>query len=319
MNKNPKVTIITLNFNQYKMTIECINSLLESDYDNYSIFIIDNFSMEHNYKKLIENLPGDSKINIFRTTRNLGYGKGVNFGLDKTKDINPDYWLIMNNDTRIDKSALTELVITAEKYERNAIISGKIYHYDDPDRLQYIGGRFKDNDMMQNTNLYKNEIDVGQAEDEMEMDMLDDIFWLLPRKIFNKIGGYCPYYFMYAEQSDYALEATCNGYKLIYTPKAKLWHKGELSSGMKKGNPITNYWRSKSSMIYLYRNLEKHKFYYKFIIYFFKSPFKVILFFFTHESFINNYAIYLGFLSFIKWLFIKDIDYGYNPFIKRKR
>ena len=315
----PKVVILSLNYNQPEMTLECVNSILKLRYDNFSLYIIDNFSSEENFHELKDNLPKDSRVDLIRTSRNLGYGKGINFGLEYTKDLEPDYWLIMNNDTIIEKNALAELVKVAEKYARNSIVSGKIYHYNDPDRLQYIGGRFKDNDMMQNTNLYKNEIDVGQAEDEMEMDMLDDIFWLLPIKIFNKIGGYCPYYFMYAEQSDYALEATCNGYKLIYTPKAKLWHKGELSSGMKKGNPITNYWRSKSSMIYLYRNLGKRKFRIKFFVIFVKLPVKVILFFLTSDSFINNFAKYLGFLSFIKWMFSKNIDYGYNPFIRNKK
>ena len=32
-NKYPLVNIITLNYNQYQMTIECVHSILKSDYN----------------------------------------------------------------------------------------------------------------------------------------------------------------------------------------------------------------------------------------------------------------------------------------------
>ena len=46
---NKKVVVITLNYNQNDYTIKCINSLLNSNYNNFNILLIDNGSTEENY------------------------------------------------------------------------------------------------------------------------------------------------------------------------------------------------------------------------------------------------------------------------------
>ena len=317
MHNKPKNVILTLHYNQPEITLICIESILNLTEENFVLYIVDNFSIEEKYQLLKNRLPEDERVKIIRTPRNLGYGKGINFGLEKTKHLEADYWLIMNNDTIIDSYALTELMHTAEKYDRNAIVSGKIYNLDDPTRIQYIGGIYSEEKIFYNP--YQHEIDIGQADHEMEMEMIDDIFWLLPNKIFQKLGGYCPYYFMYGEQSDYAEQAKKNGFKLIYNPKAKLWHKGQVSSGEYNNNSIAHYWRSKSGMIFYFRNRSKKYFIQYFLKTFSRSMVKLILFFFTKDSFMNHLARFLGIISFIKWVFIREVDYGYNPFIKREK
>lgn len=315
MHKNPKVIVITINYNQSDMTVQCTRSIMAMLYGNFSLCLIDNGSKYSEYKKL-KNEIGNN-VSILRIEKNIGYTKAINYALEKTVSENPDYWLIMNNDTIIDKYAIRYLVDTAEKYNRNAIVSGKVYHFYEPNRIQYIGGRFIDGNMLKNVNLFKDEIDIGQAEEEMEMDMLDDIFWLLPKKIYQMIGGYYPVYFMYAEQADYAMNVKKNGFKLIYTPKARIWHKGELSSEQEKVNPVTRYWRSKNSMIFLYRYLPAHQFIYRFFIAGPRLLVMLIFWYFSDKTFKDRLASLLGYFAFIKWWFKRDIDWGYNPFIRR--
>ncbi len=42
----PKVGIIVLNYNGWRDTLECLDSLFRNDYPNYSIILIDNFSTD---------------------------------------------------------------------------------------------------------------------------------------------------------------------------------------------------------------------------------------------------------------------------------
>ena len=62
---------------------------------------------------------------------NKGYAGGINFGLKKANETGFDYFLIMNNDTLIDENAIKELVKTSEKHQGKAIVSGKVYNYDE--------------------------------------------------------------------------------------------------------------------------------------------------------------------------------------------
>ena len=40
----PKVAIIILNYNGWKDTIECLESVLRNDYPNYQVIVVDNSS-----------------------------------------------------------------------------------------------------------------------------------------------------------------------------------------------------------------------------------------------------------------------------------
>ena len=110
------------------------------------------------------------------------------------------------------------------------------------------------------------------------------------------------------------------GYKLIYTPKAKLWHKGSITTG--DGNrfsPVVNFWRKKSSVIYLYRNIKKYHFYLKLIKTLSKLIVKNMLNFLNLRN-VNDkkseFSALIGYLYGIKWVFKQKPDNGYNPFLK---
>lgn len=60
-NKIPHLTLITLNWNGWEDTIECLESLLRSTYENFDIVLIDNNSTDDSLAKIKEWLNGKSK------------------------------------------------------------------------------------------------------------------------------------------------------------------------------------------------------------------------------------------------------------------
>lgn len=316
---NSKIIIITLNYNQNNYTIKCIDSLLSSEYSNFKILLIDNGSTKENYTFLRSNLPRDNRLELIRIEENRGYVGGVNYGLETGAKLNPDYFLVMNNDTIIDKYAIKELVKTCKDYNNKAIITGKVYHYDNPNKLQDIGYAYNNEKRLQFNRVGFNEIDKGQYNKIAERDMLDDVFWLLPKRLFEKIGGYSPYFWFNAEQADFALKAKKAGYKLIFTPKAKLWHKGSVSIGGREKNPKLAYWHIQSTLILRYRHLSKNQFiihYFEVLKGIFATYLKMSLKYLQgkEHSFMYAKAKLMGLMYFNKWLFIRNENTGYIPF-----
>jgi GT2 family glycosyltransferase len=314
-----KVSIITLNYNQYEYTVECIKSLLLSDYNNFSIYLIDNGSTNENYNRLLESLPKNNKLHIERLEQNIGYVGGINYGLKATEQ-QSDYFLIMNNDTIIDPSAIKALVETAEKHQNNALVSGKVYNYDNKNNLQYIGnGKSKKEISLLEFPAYvknRDEPDIGQYDKEMEMGMLDDIFWIIPKKIIQSIGYYSTFFFLYGEQNDYALRAVKQGFKLIYTPKAKLWHKGKITTANgNRNSPKVEYWSAVAVMKLAVLHFEKNdakKIIRKWVFVRILKNIKLLL---TGKSnFMLIKAIFYAVNDFRFWNKIRYNDNGYNPF-----
>ena len=283
----PKVVVITINYNQTEYTNECIKSLFNSDYKSFEIILVDNGSELVNFNAIKNELYefSESNLHLKRLNNNVGYVKGINFGLSEAAKLNPDFILILNNDTLIDSSSIRMLVEVAETHSRKAIVSGKVFHYHEEDILQYIG-QYKDPDGGINQqaivdNQY--EKDKGQYDIEMEVGMLDDIFWLIPMKLYESIGGYSEYFYLYGEQNDYALRAISSGFKLIYTPQAKLWHKGGIttSDGDKKSARI-EYWKKMAVLKLSILHLNKERATSFFRKWFLRESIKSIIYFLIH-------------------------------------
>ena len=314
---SPLVAIVTVNYNHADDTIKCLESILQTIYTNYQIFVVDNGSNDIDYQKLNLFVENANSLKLVRLHKNKGYVGGINFGLSNASQIMPDYYLIMNNDTLMDKDAVKELITTSEKYNKNCIVSGKVYNMDEPDTLQYIGQWCKSYNNFDFPPYIKGmgEKDLGQYDQELEMDMLDDIFWLLPDNVFKRVGYYCDYFFLYGEQNDYVLRAKKLGFKMIYTPNAKIWHYHHLSLGddNNKAHRI-NYWTSYAVLLLVYLHLSYWHFIKFYVINLLKLFAKSIIRFGTVKQKTHYQPMLYAYFYFTKWLLNKKPNNGFNPY-----
>jgi len=321
MTREKTVGVIVINYGKYRVTAACADSVLQSDYRPLELHIIDNGSAGEDYQWLKNHYR--DKAQVYRIEKNIGYVGAVNFGLKKCLEKQHEYILIINNDSIIEKHALQALVQTSRKHSDHCIVSGKVYHFDQPEYLQYIGQGCADRARLIFPPLVKNrmEKDTGQYDREMEMGMLDDIFWLLPDVVFKKVGYYSPYFFLYGEQNDYALRAVDQGFKLIYTPRAKLWHKGSITtSGGDKKSPRLTFWRTKSFLVLLTLHSRPGYLFTRFFKLLFRKviiglPVSLVKEIRGHKGAVkNSYATLWALVYFVTWFFWRRPDKGFNPF-----
>jgi GT2 family glycosyltransferase len=314
------VAVITINYNKTDYTIACVESILKSNHKNYSIVIVDNGSNPMEYQKLLT--IEDEKIRIERIENNCGYVGGINHGLKSALKFNADFYLVMNNDTLIDKNAMSELLITSHKSNHNCIVSGKVYNMDDPKTLQYIGQWCKSKNKFEYTSYVKNskEIDTGQFDKDMEMDMLDDIFWLIPKEVFSKIGYYSHYFYLYGEQNDYSLRAKNEGIKLIYSYKSKIWHYSHLTvNDNAKAHQKIYYWQAYAEFLLKYLHLSGKQFLFLYIsksikLIYLGLGYIILLRILKFRQ--NHLPKILAQFYFTLWLFHKKENKGFNPYFK---
>jgi GT2 family glycosyltransferase len=312
------VAILLLNYNQWAMTMECVESILKSDYNNFKIFLIDNGSFTNNDYDQLKSLES-SMCSVIRIDKNRGYVGGMNYGLELSSKEGFDFFLIMNNDSVIAPDAISDLVDCALRHNNNCIVTGKVYHYEQPDLIQHIGYKFTNKKYLKMKRIVSDLPDNGQWDQEMEMDMIDDIFWLLPAPVYEKVGGYSPYFWFNAEQADLALRAVKAGNKLIYTPKAKLWHKGSLSIGGRLNNPKLIFYNTQATLIFKYLHMPWYRFVFTFlatIIRIIRNYLKAIIKYllYNRNEFIGVKADYLAICYFSKWIWNKQPNQGTTPF-----
>jgi len=240
----PKVNVLVLSYNGKYLLDDCLSSYLGNHYPNFQVTVIDNGSHDGTYDYVKEHFP---KAEVIRIEKNAGYSGGFNAGLwHAFRDQKADFVLVSNNDVKADGDAISALVEVAQLDEKNGFVTGKVYYFDRPDILQTVGK--KDDPIRWNGGqIGRNEKDNGQYEQVMERPFADDIFTLVSRKLYEKTGGYDPTFFLQCEEYDWQARAKNAGFRIVYTPKAKLWHKVSMTIG--KASPLKAYYDTRNPMI----------------------------------------------------------------------
>jgi len=256
-----KAYILLLNWNGWKDTVECVNSILNNTYSNYQIVIVDNDSQDNSVEKIKNWIDQDLKelvdyieynreqietgiyekgngakdgnqIVIIQSKRNYGFADGNNLGLQYILGQgDAEYVWLLNNDTVIEKDSLTYMVSFAESNASVGLVGAKLLYYDEPNRIQTLGGG--------NNVTWKN---AGEwiKNNELENESNDQDFELtgyvcgasifVKKNVIEDIGLLDPNFFMWVEEVEWCIRASKLGHKMAYCSKAKVWHKEGAST-----------------------------------------------------------------------------------------
>ena len=222
---HPRVCIIILNWNGFEDTIECLESLKKITYPNYEVVVVDNASSGDDVEVL--GARYGNYMHIIANDRNYGYSGGNNIGMQYALDRQSDYVFLLNNDTVVDAEFLTELVTVAEGDNDIGIEGGKVYYYDSPNKLQVIGGKI--NWWLGIWRHYGNQEDIGQFDQIAERDFVFGTAMLIKRDVMERISLLDASFFFGIEEYDYCTRAIRAGFKVVYVPTSKVWHKSGAS------------------------------------------------------------------------------------------
>jgi len=218
--KYPKVSIILVNYLNYKDTIGCIRSLHNITYPNYEIIVVDNSEDEESYE-IIKNCSG---INLIKSEKNLGFAGGNNLGIKIALAKDADYVLLLNNDTIVKENFLNELVIQS-KDSSAGIATGKIYYLDQPTKIWGAGGRV---DWKRGMGIFYgiNEIDTHSKYNKQKyISFASGCMMFIKKEVLENIGLLNESFYMYCEDVEYCIRANRNGVMILYVPSSIVWHK----------------------------------------------------------------------------------------------
>jgi GT2 family glycosyltransferase len=234
--------------------------------------VVDNGS-EGNDAQVLKERFGDY-IHLIRNARNYGFAGGVNIGMKYAMDNSqPDYILLLNNDTVVDPMFLTEMVRVAEADSSIGIAGAKIYFYDEPTRLQSVWGRVNlwTGEPVQTPRVIadrfqRKETDKEQYDSLRVADWVSGCCFLIKQSVMEHIGFLDEGYFYYWEETDYCFRARKAGYKTVYVPAAKVWHKLARSANRVTG--FTRYYTARNQFRFMKKHATRWQYCF-FLIYFF--------------------------------------------------
>jgi len=256
---NKSVSIIIPTYNRKPEILDCLASIYELNYDNFEVVVIDNCSTDQTPDAIKKYYP---LVKLIVMPENLGAVKARNIGIENSKG---DYLLFVDSDNVLDPESLEYLVELAETDKSIGFVGPKMYYYTDPKRIWYAGAKISLS-TAKTTYVGINEIDHGQYDQVREVEHIPNV-WIVKREVINKIGGMESVYVMTYGESDWAIRAIKEGFKVMFCPKAKVWHKIPLpkdQNGLRAvigfDNPYRIYYSARNRTIFMKRFASKLNF-----------------------------------------------------------
>ena len=220
-----RISVIIVNYNARYFLKNSICSILSSDIvSDIEIIVVDNDSKDGSFDMLDEDFPN---IKYIKNSKNVGFGKANNQGVALAQG---DYILILNPDTMLTGTTLSEMLRFSEKQHNFGAAgvqfmdgSGKYLPESKrnfPD-LKVAGAKL----LGYSKYYYANHIGKDKIA---EIDILTGAFMFIKKEVYDEIGGFDEDFFMYGEDIDLSYRITKAGFKNFYVGSNKVLHfKGE--------------------------------------------------------------------------------------------
>ena len=261
--------MIVLTWNSENDITECLASLRLLEYPNYEIIVVDNVSADRTPNIVKNSFPD---VTLIINKKNLGFGGGFNVGIKEAIKKKADYIVCLNSDVVVDKHFLLELIKVGELSEKVGGLCPIAYYYDQPNRINGAGGIVR---IIRPKVFGCGEIDKGQYGEIKETRMLCGPALVLKREVFLDIGFFDTEYFYGPEDMDIALRLLKNGYKILFVPRAKLWHKRRGATGGKI-TPLNIYFHVRNFLLFVKKHAGKLELFFS-ILYFLFFDFPITL------------------------------------------
>lgn len=233
-----KVFVQIVTWNSVNYIAECLDSLADQTFTDFSVLVVDNGSNDKTVSLVRNNFPTASVLENFK---NAGYAKANNQGFRLAK--NSEYILVLNPDVALEPDFIEELVKVADEHKEAGSYSPKVMkmhskmlddHNDESGMREMIKSELIDSTGLL---IYKSRRAVNRGEGEVDEGQYER-----PGEVFGASGAAVLYrksaldevsinyevfdqdFHSYKEDVDLAWRLRLYGWQCWYAPSAVCYH-----------------------------------------------------------------------------------------------
>ena len=239
------LTVIVLNWNGLADTRALLPTLERSRMPlgwRLRVMVVDNGSTDGSPAAISGEFPN---VEFVVLAENRRFAGGNNEGLRRAMARMDDAIMLLNNDTEADPGMLEHLILALEQEPRAGAVAPLIYFGAPSRTIWYAGGRCIPA-LGHASHRGLRTLDDGRYRSLEETGYLTGCALLAWRSVWERTGLLDERYFIYAEDCDWCLRARAAGFRLLFVPTARLWHKVSASSGT--GSPWKIYQRLRANL-----------------------------------------------------------------------
>jgi GT2 family glycosyltransferase len=237
----PDLSVIIVNYNTRQLLADCLDSLLAADApaEGLEIIVVDNASTDGSTEMVQADYPA---VRLVANQENHGFATANNQG---TAVAHGRYLLFLNSDTRLESRALVEPLAYLEAHPQVGAITVRLLYPTgerDPDNhrgfptpwnaLCHFSGLSR---LFPNSPRFNGYFQgFADFEQTHTVPVIAGSFMMMPRALFDELGGWDETYFFYGEDIDFCYRINQAGYEIVYYPHVTVLHYKGASSGLRR-------------------------------------------------------------------------------------
>lgn len=235
--------IVICNYNKKDYCLRCIQSVLDSDFKDYDIFVVDNASSDGS-SEAVRNRYGD-RVTLLQNTENLGGSGGFNTGIRKVCSLGYPYLMCLDNDAQLDSHAITALYEFLEAHPEVGMAGSKVFHEGQPEYIQQYGLNINFQKFCAET-LYCDQLDGSEIPPVVLCDTVAACSVMLPVKVVNEVGAMPEDNFIYWDDMEWGYRIKQAGYQVAAVGASIAYH--EMGANVRKSSTFANYYLRRNSL-----------------------------------------------------------------------
>ena len=246
-----KTAVVILNWNG-KAWLEKFLPTLEEYSQEATVFVADNRSNDDSVSFIKNNFP---TVKIIINATNGGYAKGYN---DALKQIDAEYYVLINSDIEVTDGWLTPIVTLMDADKQIAACQPKVLDYNNRSKFEYAGasGGFIDNlgyPFCRGRVFDNLEEDKGQYNDAIEVFWATGACLFVRAEHYNEVSGLDEDFFAHQEEIDLCWRLKNKGYKIMVEPESVVFHVG--GGTLNADAPFKTLLNFRNNLYMLFKNL----------------------------------------------------------------
>ncbi len=237
MSLDPLVSVIIPNWNGARLLPACLDSLRAQTYPRREIIVVDNASTDESVALVRERYP-EARLVIL--PENRGLTGGVNAGIRAAAG---EVIALLNNDAEAEPGWVEALVQALEAHPEAGSAASKMLLYERRDVLNSAGDTYGLDGIPGNRGVW--ERDVGQYDDAIEVFGACGGAAAYRRAMLDEIGLLDEELFMYCEDVDLAWRAQIAGYRCVFAPAARVYHRLSATGG----GSLASYYTGRNTLL----------------------------------------------------------------------
>lgn len=219
----PRVSLIIPNWNGEALLPTCLGALRRQTYRDFETVVVDNASTDGSQELLRRDYP---EVRVISLSHNLFFAGAVNAGIRLTEG---ELVALLNNDTEAEPCWLEVLVAALDANPQAGMAASKLLLFDRRDIIQSAGDFYRPSGVPGNRGVWQRDNSRYNSPGEVfgacagaalyRRSMLEDIGLL-----DEDFRGYC-------EDVDLSFRAQLAGYRCIYAPAARVYHRLSATGG----------------------------------------------------------------------------------------